>query len=1709
MTCKKYDSNPTIDRLATSKKNINPTCSRRCGSYLNDKKKEKSPSEILRSYWNSDSSLYTKCLLSTASTEDTDRPLTAPTESLLIPPIQRPLTANVKIYEDRQLLHAKIRHRRAEGRVLLEPYLKPKANYAVDTPAIKNFKKHRTKVEQVATRLTRANTVALRGLMMSRNPTAPTFGSHHFSYLTSEADFAEGAVALPKKSNFLNESSLSNLMIQLSKRKCRFLDLSSSNLCPEEVNIVFGILLEHPTIQIVDIGQNIVTAASLRQLSYLVTSNDNVIEIHNGITPSGAPLLLPSVVINTLQRNVMLKESRIAKENHLLKLKSQSVVEIVAQEAIIGILSDEWVSRRVIINKQENKREILRNSKKKNFDVTYRIVYKRKQKHDLQIRLSTVNSYESITRPSIEGEALCSILHILDYWQENELEQIIKDENQLRTVLRKVSFESWEKHYKREKQRHQEERIQRNEFEVGESQDRVAVAGEEFESFKIICELCNEDWTAVDRIIQTKTQKEEEERRRIQQKQAEEERERQWKRERQKKEEERLRSERQKAREKLMKDEKRVRVTIKKAEEPTRALLRELHDVTADVSQEAGQLTAALKERLVELQKPPEISISFENQRGDYLTTYFENSFSWIKIIPDGCTLHTGFSSESRKRIETLEKTAIKHARSEALLRYELNSKIETIQNNTNTLLKNAEVEVVNFEEQEPPQHQVNRLFQLVRFPPLSDVIDEKLRIWSGVVEFDILRDSEKPGPHLSSDRLQVENQTSENKWIIDQDEERLSNLSIQLRNTADLTKQEMCDCASSVVYNCVAEPVEPFARIAQLKISLSMLRSTDHKLLTDDNNATANVNNVVTSDYIRSIFSDKNDRIPICRSDQPPNQSDLLKVTETYNCFIACVKPYISLGHLMGPSDRCSIISVPFKGNKKRENSTALLSSLTTSYGVGVADANTSSVSVKRDDRTIPQFNYLEPDCAPVSLTPFGITVNMPPFFFYKAVSLNDGQAVCDQPKRRAEIHNSGGSFAGGSLSVSFLEGYSPADVLLLNLSSSCFDFDPFSKQLMDDGTPVGKFLTGLKSWESQSTDRFATQNILCSTEKAEQCEISKQISIELFSDISTIKLQSLISCFLYCNETKDPLIGKRLVQIELYDSRNVYFATEFLINVLWHDVPPKLIIEESKQCYRTPCQSDVHESHLNFIERNSLPIMGTAKLVDPDTHYFCGGFLVVSIAHSENTTDGLLINESPNKQLGICISETKIKSGNQEEEKSQLQFNGTPFGRVTFNRNSDACEPTEIAIDFMADGSATIVAVDNLLRSICFYTTELCNIPQGIRHIDVNLLIGPTMLKKDVFGNIIEHDSSSISPTPLTAALQVRICPPVIRVPQKHVNMKYMEGSGVKRLGPFDLCSDEDFGSKDWSGYLKAEVIDGGEEGDFLSVREENGIRTFRVSEITSDQQTDFAQNWRHRPSSVADLDVELMQALMHKRKSRSSVAGVSFKKLGEDSSVGENRDTTTSALTREGRAMSLVLQNKKPSIESNDNETNPSNDDNNPANHSETTPADNTEVNQPTEELQPVDPKEEVQRTPSFNVKERVRGRIRDVAVRNLASRRNHIADAFSGFMDKVRDRKKGIDSRFRKGRATKSEVQYEDSTGHRHIIGTLFVSPKGALLIQLNKKLKRSYLLAALKSIAFSHESNNPTQLDKKVCKIYYFLILYKIKKLSTTKQFGAS
>eukprot|EP01064_Diplonema_japonicum_P033434 TRINITY_DN6587_c0_g2_i1.p1 TRINITY_DN6587_c0_g2~~TRINITY_DN6587_c0_g2_i1.p1 ORF type:complete len:1835 (+),score=322.93 TRINITY_DN6587_c0_g2_i1:671-5506(+) len=1233
------------------------------------------------------------------------------------------------------------------------------------------------------------------------------------------------------------------------------------------------------------------------------------------------------------------------------------------KKCVEDVLDSEWVARRVLVHTQAEARQGLKTQVMKNYSALRIQLARSERRRRLMLHLMNVEIKEASDRPVIEEQMERELFIILDNIEAHWRQQVANEESEQRSKTRKESFSSWEKYYKKEKQRYLFERFERCNLEGEEGTARLVIKEEEFTDFSHVMEAADESWGDVERVLLARAQREEEERRRIAAKLAEEERERQWKKEKQQKEEERLQYERQRVRERMQKEERKIRQVFKKTEEAARGFLKEMIDQEYKITEVASHLQRVLHERYLELCKPPVITLAYEKLRG-HAVVYFEECSNPVNLWFPDQKLQISLPGGWYERLEVLEKQAAKHAKSEIALRNDLDPKISTLVEQLKTVLKNNELPFTTCNR--PNIHRTKEyIMKSVLFPAIDHVAAEKVRIWGGSVQCNVTRDPIALGPNSGIDVVTIND--SEHDCAFERIKEATNMIEVGLDDMGGVTVEDLDALMKDFLYYSLGKGDAPYNRTVSFTIKLDVVSLLEVELETYRNDEGA----------VQCVPLEK------------PYQKDIIAAPFEWSCFLIVLHPYIQFA-----PGTFNVTSLKRVGQKVDVGASVYFSS---------SPRNSILVDSFPSLKDTYQFEYHEDACQASSLLPFDVTVSVPTSHTIS----QDLSAITVQHN----IH----SFENASLTISIVTGWTPNDLVMVS-TTGAITYSTSSGMLILDNEPVATISREMKPVSSHPG--------MYTMAPVEVGNVHEVLCMQFVGNVGKLKMKSVLQNLFYCNNIIDPMVGVREMQLTITDAEGLFCVVPFNIEVKWTDVPTKLVVEETKLCFRTPCQPDIYEQHLAFIEHNTLPLMPDVRLVDPDTREFCGGYVVATLtAEGLTPTEGLLIDVSPNCKVGISV-DTASKDEKDGTMNKDVFFNGNLFAHACFKTGQNSDEFTELTLDFVVDGGATVEIAQELLRSICYYNKALKTIPLAVRTVEISLLVGPSMLKKDVHGNVIEHEIVSKG-KPITLSLQVRTTMPSIRVPQKHACMKYLEGSGVKRLGPFEVATDEDACTKDWGGFVKVEVVQGCEEGDVLLLKEDHGIRIIKLEDVTSEDKDEFPLDWKKRKSSIFNLD--------------------EFNESDDDQNeadqASDKSDDSHNDEGRTSRAMSLVLGTPIPP----------------PSVGTETAP---------------------------MTIKERLRQRIRGVAVANIQERRRGLQEAVSGFTDKMKQRKKGLDSRFRKGRSTKFDVIYEEGS-HKHSVGTLYISPKGAVLLQLMRKIKRNHLLAALKCIAYTHDGNNPQEYMKKI------------------------
>eukprot|EP00756_Hemistasia_phaeocysticola_P005121 Hpha_TRINITY_DN13182_c0_g1::TRINITY_DN13182_c0_g1_i1::g.113424::m.113424 len=186
----------------------------------------------------------------------------------------------------------------------------------------------------------------------------------------------------------------------------------------------------------------------------------------------------------------------------------------------------------------------------------------------------------------------------------------------------------------------------------------------------------------------------------------------------------------------------------------------------------------------------------------------------------------------------------------------------------------------------------------------------------------------------------------------------------------------------------------------------------------------------------------------------------------------------------------------------------------------------------------------------------------------------------------------------------------------------------------------------------------------------------------------------------------------------------------------------------------------------------------------------------------------------------LGITLGQPLLgrfkaaqKGGSQKAPGARLKE--IPFGFseifVEF-----ACVPT---------GFASIAAAQELIRRLSF-RNSLLSPREGPRTIDLELLVGQT-IKQELGSPSTSHlqrirvDPKSANDT-LRERLQVRVTQSLLRVPPKHSDFVYSEGSGQKRVAPFEVMPDEEVWVETYSGgFIHVRCTEGCTRDDVFVIR------------------------------------------------------------------------------------------------------------------------------------------------------------------------------------------------------------------------------------------------------------------------------------------------
>ncbi|KAJ9448293.1 hypothetical protein DIPPA_16398 [Diplonema papillatum] len=150
-----------------------------------------------------------------------------------------------------------------------------------------------------------------------------------------------------------------------------------------------------------------------------------------------------------------------------------------------------------------------------------------------------------------------------------------------------------------------------------------------------------------------------------------------------------------------------------------------------------------------------------------------------------------------------------------------------------------------------------------------------------------------------------------------------------------------------------------------------------------------------------------------------------------------------------------------------------------------------------------------------------------------------------------------------------------------------------------------------------------------------------------------------------------------------------------------------------------------------------------------------------------------------------------------------------------------ADDC--VEILIQFMElpYGVASIPGIQHLLRSIGYSSVHLCPI-EGQRSLEAELLVGRTVKKSAQIPPRV-FAIADCSNTLLKEKVSLKVTMSLMRVPPKHCEFSYLEGSGAKRFAPFEVVLSEEGEVESYNGgSVVVRIVEGLTSDDILSVKD-----------------------------------------------------------------------------------------------------------------------------------------------------------------------------------------------------------------------------------------------------------------------------------------------
>ena len=245
------------------------------------------------------------------------------------------------------------------------------------------------------------------------------------------------------------------------------------------------------------------------------------------------------------------------------------------------------------------------------------------------------------------------------------------------------------------------------------------------------------------------------------------------------------------------------------------------------------------------------------------------------------------------------------------------------------------------------------------------------------------------------------------------------------------------------------------------------------------------------------------------------------------------------------------------------------------------------------------------------------------------------------------------------------------------------------------------------------------------------------------------------------------------------------------------------------------------------------------------------------------------------------------------------------------------------EISLMFVKDGSATIEATRQFIRSLIFYNSSTSGQTNVTRTISITLRLGPTIKDRTDIPEAIELERCQEAVTNLS----IKATPPLFTVKDKFFTMRYTRGAGPQRLSAFDVLQDSlldvfDGGSlflEFAEGFVIREDAFGLRDGDGLILTHKEWVvseRTYLLQEETERVLGGSTGNGANQPRHLNEVCQDSIGALQSRKLPSSKALDTSLK--GKPKKPTEPTQPTTplsfastslSELTLDGRPIGQV--------------------------------------------------------------------------------------------------------------------------------------------------------------------------------------------------------